>query len=162
MKEKTVNQDMKISLAVGLATTAMQFPLPGQGTKSMSDIVREAFDAVDNLDKADAAPGTHPPQTDPNVPLLPGQVYATQYEPAVSVRKSLANREHIISMIDGKPYKTLRRHLGTHGLTPDQYRERYGLKPDYPMVAEAYSETRRAMAKKIGLGTKQNKGQAPA
>ncbi len=77
-----------------------------------------------------------------------------EYTPAVSPRKSLASRDHIISMIDGKSYKTLRRHLATHGLTPDQYRERFGLKPDYPMVAEAYSESRRAMAKQIGLGRK--------
>ena len=76
------------------------------------------------------------------------------YVPAVSVRKSLASRDHIISMIDGKPYKTLRRHLSTNGLTPEEYRERYNLKPDYPMVSEAYSESRRAMAKKIGLGRK--------
>ncbi|RZL81129.1 MAG: transcriptional regulator, partial [Sphingomonas sp.] len=77
---------------------------------------------------------------------------------------SLASKDHIISMIDGKPYKTLRRHLSTNGLTPEQYRERYGLKPDYPMVAEAYSESRRAMAKKIGLGRKpgQKASSAPA
>ena len=64
-------------------------------------------------------------------------------------------------MIDGKPYKTLRRHLSTHGMTPVEYRERYGLKADYPMVAETYSESRRAMAKKIGLGRKpgQRKGE---
>ena len=77
-----------------------------------------------------------------------------EYTPAVSVRKSLASKDHIISMIDGKPYKTLRRHLAGHGLTPAEYRQRYGLKPDYPMVAENYSEARRAMAKKIGLGRK--------
>lgn len=77
-----------------------------------------------------------------------------EYTPAVTVRKSLASRDHIISLIDGKPYKTLRRHLSRHGLTPEQYRERYGLKADYPMVAASYSETRRAMAKKIGLGRK--------
>ncbi len=76
------------------------------------------------------------------------------YTPAVSVRKSLASKDHIISLIDGKPYKTLRRHLSTNGLTPDEYRERYGLKPDYPMVAQSYSESRRAMAKRIGLGRK--------
>lgn len=76
------------------------------------------------------------------------------YTPAVSPRKSLASRDHIISMIDGKPYKTLRRHLTTNGLTPEQYRERYNLKADYPMVAETYSEARRAMAKSIGLGRK--------
>ncbi|TFI59752.1 transcriptional regulator [Sphingomonas parva] len=76
------------------------------------------------------------------------------FTPAVSARKSLASPDHIISMIDGKPYKTLRRHLSTHGLTPDEYRRRYNLKADYPMVAQNYSETRRAMAKKIGLGSK--------
>lgn len=78
----------------------------------------------------------------------------TEYTPAVTARKSLASKDHIISMIDGKSYKTLRRHLATHGMTPAEYRERYGLKPDYPMVAENYSESRRAMAKKIGLGRK--------
>jgi predicted transcriptional regulator len=76
------------------------------------------------------------------------------YAPAVSVRKSLASKDHIISLIDGKPYKTLRRHLSTNGLTPEEYRARYGLKADYPMVAEAYSQQRRDMAKKIGLGRK--------
>jgi predicted transcriptional regulator len=78
----------------------------------------------------------------------------TEYTPAVTVRKSLASKDHIISMIDGKPYKTLRRHLSTHGLTPAEYRQRYGLKADYPMVAPTYSEARRAMAHKIGLGQK--------
>jgi predicted transcriptional regulator len=81
-------------------------------------------------------------------------VPAEEYTPAVSARKSLGSRDHIISMIDGKPYKTLRRHLTGHGLTPEQYRERYNLPPDYPMVSPSYSETRREMAKKIGLGRK--------
>ncbi|WP_010219254.1 MucR family transcriptional regulator [Sphingomonas sp. PAMC 26621] len=76
----------------------------------------------------------------------------SEYPPAVSVRKSLASKDHIISMIDGKPYKALRRHLTAAGLTADEYRERYNLKADYPMVSESYSEVRRAMAKKIGLG----------
>ena len=75
-------------------------------------------------------------------------------EPAVSVRKSLASPDHIISMLDGKKYKTLRRHLSTNGMTPEQYRERFNLKADYPMVAATYSEARRAMAKSIGLGRK--------
>lgn len=77
-----------------------------------------------------------------------------EYTPAVSVRKSLASPDHIISMIDGKSYKTLKRHLSTNGLTPAEYRERYGLKADYPMVAPTYGEARRQMAKKIGLGRK--------
>jgi predicted transcriptional regulator len=79
---------------------------------------------------------------------------APEFTPAVTVRRSLASKDHIISLIDGKPYKTLKRHLSGHGLTPAQYRERYGLKPDYPMVAESYAEMRRGLAKKIGLGRK--------
>jgi predicted transcriptional regulator len=77
-----------------------------------------------------------------------------EYTPAVSARKSLANPDFIVSMIDGKQYKTLRRHLSGHGLTPEQYRERYNLKSDYPIVAPSYSESRRDMAKRIGLGRK--------
>jgi predicted transcriptional regulator len=87
---------------------------------------------------------------------------AEEFTPAVSVRKSLGSKDHILSMIDGKPYKTLRRHLSTHGLTPEQYRERYKLRSDYPMVAETYSAARRDMAKKIGLGSKGRGGRGGA
>jgi len=82
---------------------------------------------------------------------------------AVSARKSLASPDHIISLIDGKPYKTLKRHLATHGLTPETYRERYGLPASYPMVAPAFAAMRRAIAEKIGLGTNRTaKAAAPA
>jgi predicted transcriptional regulator len=77
-----------------------------------------------------------------------------EFTPAVTVRKSLGRREVILSMIDGKPYKLLRRHLTTHGLTPAEYRARYNLPKDYPMVAPAYSEMRRDTAKRLGLGRK--------
>lgn len=83
-----------------------------------------------------------------------------EYIGAVTARKSLASPDHIISMIDGKSYKTLRRHLATNGMTPAEYRERYNLKADYPMVAATYSESRRAMAKKIGLGRKPSQANA--
>ncbi|WP_448664607.1 MucR family transcriptional regulator [Sphingomonas sp. CJ20] len=85
-----------------------------------------------------------------------------EFTPAVTVRKSLASKDHIISLIDGKPYKTLRRHLSTHGLTPEEYRARYNLKSDYPMVAENYSAARREMAHKIGLGSKGRQAKAAA
>jgi predicted transcriptional regulator len=81
---------------------------------------------------------------------------APTYKPAIDPKKSV-KPGHIISLIDGKPYKMLRRHLATHGLTPDEYRDRYGLKPDYPMVASAYSEQRSTLAKTIGLGTNRMK-----
>jgi len=73
---------------------------------------------------------------------------------AVSTRKSLASPEHIISLIDGKPYKTLKRHLQSRGLTPDDYRSRYNLPASYPMVAPEYSSRRRAVAQEFGLGGK--------
>lgn len=79
---------------------------------------------------------------------------AEEHQPAVTVRKSLASPDHIISLIDGRPYKTLKRHLSGHGLTPDDYRRRYGLKGDYPMVAPTYAKQRSEMAKTIGLGRK--------
>jgi predicted transcriptional regulator len=74
-----------------------------------------------------------------------------QYEPAVPVRSSV-KPDYLLSLITGKKFKSLKRHLATHGLTPDQYRERYGLKADYPMVAANYSAHRRAVAEKLGLG----------
>ena len=74
--------------------------------------------------------------------------------PAVPVKKSVMP-EYIICLEDGKKLKMLRRHLMTHyGMTPDDYRAKWGLPADYPMVAPNYAEKRRALAKEIGLGTK--------
>lgn len=79
---------------------------------------------------------------------------ATEYTPAVSARKSLGSREHIISMIDGKPYRSLKRHLSSKGLTFDEYKARYNLPDSYPSVAPGYSEARSEVAKRLGLGRK--------
>ena len=92
-------------------------------------------------------------------PVAPAPV-EPEYKPAVGVRKSLGSRTHIISMIDGKPYQTLKRHLSKHNLTPQEYRQRYSLPSDYPMVAPAYSENRRAIAERLGLGRKVTGAQA--
>jgi predicted transcriptional regulator len=67
------------------------------------------------------------------------------------IRKSV-QQDGIVSFIDGKTYKTLKRHLTANGLSPQSYRERYGLPADYPMVAPSYAEQRSALAKAIGLG----------
>ena len=73
-------------------------------------------------------------------------------EPAVSVRASI-KPDFLICLEDGKKLKMLKRHLMTHyGLTPDQYRQKWSLPADYPMVAPNYAEQRRSLAKKIGLG----------
>lgn len=75
-------------------------------------------------------------------------------QPAVPVKKSVFP-DHIICLEDGKKLKMLKRHLKTaYNMTPEQYRERWGLPPDYPMVAPNYARHRSSLAKKIGLGTK--------
>ena len=79
---------------------------------------------------------------------------APAFTAAVTVRKSLSSQDVLISMIDGKPYKMLKRHLAGNGLTPDDYRARYNLPADYPMVAPSYARMRRDLAVKIGLGRK--------
>jgi predicted transcriptional regulator len=78
-------------------------------------------------------------------------------EPAVSVRASI-KPDYIVCLEDGKKLKMLKRHLMTHyQMTPEQYRAKWNLPADYPMVAPNYAEQRRTLAKKIGLGTKRRK-----
>jgi predicted transcriptional regulator len=71
--------------------------------------------------------------------------------PAVSIRKSITPG-FLICLDDGKKFKSLKRHLASHGMTPDQYRAKWNLPKDYPMVAPDYAATRSALAKSIGLG----------
>jgi predicted transcriptional regulator len=71
--------------------------------------------------------------------------------PPVSIKKSLGD-DYIISMEDGRRYKSLKRHLSGRGLTPEQYREKWGLPIDYPMVAPSYARQRSDLAKSMGLG----------
>jgi predicted transcriptional regulator len=73
---------------------------------------------------------------------------------AVSIRKSLADPNFMLSMINGKPFKALRRHLSANSMTPDTYRARYGLPATYPMIAPAYTAARSEAAKRLGLGRK--------
>ena len=79
----------------------------------------------------------------------PSQVEAKA--PAVPIRKSITP-DFLICLEDGKRFKTMRRHLAGLGLTPEQYRKKWSLPSDYPMVAPNYAAQRSAMAKKIGLG----------
>ncbi len=87
----------------------------------------------------------------------PAPVPEVKLEPAVSIRASI-KPDYIICLDDGKKLKMLKRHLMTHyGMTPDDYRAKWGLPAEYPMVAPNYAEQRRTLAKKIGLGTKRGK-----
>ena len=128
-----------LTLAAGLTAAWLANPHTRASADDVPNFLRSAFRGLKGL-------------RDPETAATPDEVAPQTFTPAVSTRKSLANADSILSMIDGKPYKTLRRHLAKNGLTPDQYRERYGLKPDYPMVAPNYSESRRSMAKQKGLG----------
>jgi predicted transcriptional regulator len=84
----------------------------------------------------------------------PDSAAAENLVPAVAVRSSIA-RDHIICLEDGRSFKSLKRHLRTaHGFTPAQYRARWSLRSDYPLVAPAYAEQRSKLAKQIGLGRK--------
>ncbi|RWE12556.1 MAG: MucR family transcriptional regulator [Mesorhizobium sp.] len=82
--------------------------------------------------------------------------------PAVSIKKSVTP-DYIISLEDGKKFKSLKRHLSTHyGLTPDEYRAKWGLPADYPMVAPNYAAARSALAKTMGLGRKPDQAEQAA
>lgn len=131
-----------LELATELTIAWLSNPNTRASAEEVPSFLATMHGAVTNLSSAAAKSGAEDEAAQP------------EYTAAVSARKSLSSKDHIISMIDGKPYKTLRRHLARHGLTPEQYRERYGLKSDYPMVAENYAEVRRNLAKKIGLGRK--------
>lgn len=83
-------------------------------------------------------------------------------QPAVPIKKSIQD-DHLVCLEDGKKLKMLKRHLKTsYNLSPEQYREKWGLPSDYPMVAPAYARTRSALAKQIGLGTKPKMGRDDA
>ena len=78
-------------------------------------------------------------------------------KPAISVRKSITP-DYLICLEDGKRFKSLKRHLRTHyDLTPDEYREKWGLASDYPMVAPNYAKARSELAKEMGLGQQRRK-----
>lgn len=81
-----------------------------------------------------------------------GDAPAEPARPAVPVKKSMTP-DYLVCLEDGKRFKSLRRHLRSqYGMSPEQYREKWGLPPDYPMVAPNYAATRSQLAKKMGLG----------
>jgi predicted transcriptional regulator len=84
-------------------------------------------------------------------------VQAEAPKPAIPVKKSIT-ADYLICLEDGKKFKSLKRHLRTqYNMSPEQYREKWGLPPDYPMVAPNYAEARSQLAKKMGLGQQRRK-----
>jgi predicted transcriptional regulator len=113
-------------------------PVP---SSDLPALIQAVHSAIERLRKE---PETAPPQ-------------AEAKPPAVPVRKSVTP-DYLICLEDGKQFRSLRRHLRLHGLTPEQYREKWKLPPDYPMVAPNYAAKRSALAKRLGLGRKRKEG----
>ena len=144
MSDSTSLQTSDQSVMIGLAADIVSAYVSNNSVPSneLPGLLSGIYAAIDGLKggSASAAPETEKP--------TPAQI-----------RKSI-KPDALISFIDGKPYKTLKRHLSGNGLTIEEYRERYGLPRDYPSVASSYSEQRSAMAKSLGLG-QMNRKAAP-
>lgn len=101
----------------------------------LADLIRTVSNALEALDKPEPVESHSAPKPTP-----------------AQIKKSI-KPDALISFVDGKPYKTLKRHLAKHGLTVAAYREKYGLPNDYPTTAPEYSAQRSEMAKSLGLGS---------
>jgi len=109
----------------------------------LPDLIRNVYGALRGLDNGTSKAAAEPEVEKPS---------------AAQIRKSVTP-EGIISFLDGKTYKTLKRHLSTQGLDPQSYRARFGLSADYPMVAPEYAARRSELAKSIGLGRTADRGE---
>ncbi|WP_411340270.1 MucR family transcriptional regulator [Sphingopyxis sp. J-6] len=126
-------QDMLLTLTADIV--AAHVSNNAVGPADLPDLIRRVYGALAGL----GSPIVEPVE---------------EQKPAVSVRSSV-KPDYIVCLEDGKKLKMMRRHLMTaYGMTPDDYRAKWNLPKDYPMVAPNYAETRRALAKEIGLGTK--------
>ena len=131
MQDKT---DLAELTADIVAAYVSNNPLP---SANLPDVITQVHQALRNVSSGESMPDAE-----------------TKLSPAVPVRKSVSSAE-ITCLECGKTFKSLKRHIRTyHELTPDEYRVRWKLPPDYPMVAPDYSASRAKMAKRIGLGRK--------
>lgn len=136
MEEQSAKNEILITLTADIVAAHVS-----NNSVSVSDLpalIQNVHAALATLDTAAPAP-------------------EVKQEPAVSVRSSV-KPDYIVCLEDGKKLKMLKRHLMTHyQMTPDDYRAKWNLPADYPMVAPNYAEQRRSLAKKIGLGTKRSR-----
>jgi predicted transcriptional regulator len=109
------------------------------GAGDVANLIGDVYKALNNVGEAPAAVASEP------------------QKPAVNPKKSIA-ADYLICLEDGKKFKSLKRHLRTmYNISPEQYREKWGLPPDYPMVAPNYAEARSRLAKEMGLGQKRKR-----
>ncbi len=137
----TDNSNSKDLLALTTEIVAAHVSNNTVGVADLPQLINQVYQSLTNIGKA-PAPTTERPQ------------------PAVPVKKSI-HPDYLICLEDGKKLKMLKRHLKTsYNLTPEQYRERWGLAADYPLVAPNYAKQRSKLAKDIGLGTRGRRARA--
>ena len=133
--------DTELSKDLLTLTTEIVAAHVSNNTVALGDLpqlINQIYSSLANIGSAPAAPAARP-------------------QPAVSIKKSV-QPDYIVCLEDGKKLKMLKRHLKTaYDMTPDEYRERWGLGPEYPMVAPNYAKQRSKLAKEIGLGTRARK-----
>ena len=126
------------------------------GVDQIAAVISSVTDALESASKKIAGTTTEDAQQPQSASV------AEKPQPAVSIKKSV-QPEYIVCLEDGKHSRTLKRHLQTaHGMTPQQYREKWGLSKNYPIVAPAYSAQRSKMAKALGLGRQVSAAKAVA
>jgi predicted transcriptional regulator len=131
--EKNSQYDSKLELTAAIVSAYVS-----KNSVPMASLAELVSSVHSSLDKLTLKP--EPPQQPPT--------------PAVPIRRSVTP-DYIISLEDGRKFKSLKRHLATHyDMTPEQYRQKWSLPPDYPMVAPNYAATRSALARTMGLGRK--------
>ena len=139
-----MSEDMKVSELLPYVTEVVSSQLSNSKTASsdVAPLIRSVYQVLNEL-RTKGTPAELP-------------------EPAVPVKKSVTS-DYIVCLEDGKQLKMLKRYLRTtHGMTPDEYRKRWGLPADYPMVASNYAKKRSKLAKAIGLGTRPRRKRAKA
>jgi predicted transcriptional regulator len=145
-REEAMSEDRSLARGEILALTAeivsSHLSNNSTGPESLPGLIQSVFDKLTALASEEPAP--------------------TELTPAVPIKKSVTD-DYIVCLEDGKKLKMLKRHLMTaYGMTPAEYRAKWGLKADYPMVAPSYAMKRQELAKKIGLGRKPRVAEAEA
>lgn len=131
--------DATVELAAAYASNSNHRLTP----EEYSGLIRTLFTTLSDLSGTASAPADAEPELD----------VVDDIKSRAEIRKSIG-ATHLTSFLDGKPYRSLKRHLSANGMSPNQYRARFGLDAGYPMTHPEYSAQRSAMAKSIGLGSK--------
>ncbi len=135
-EEQTIGRGELLALTTEIVSAHVASNTVGQG--DVAELIQSVFNKLSELASGDEAA-------------------FVELTPAVPIKKSVTD-DYIVCLEDGKKLKMLKRHLMTsYNMTPEEYRTKWGLKPDYPMVAPNYAAKRQELAKKIGLGRKPRK-----